>query len=538
MYEVRKDATAGGSVSLDELITALKRRINPEGVLDIPIRAIGNNRIEVILPKATADEVEEVKKKMTNVGSLEFRILANHKHDAGVIDRALGPNGFTRPPSKYKWAQVGETITGTNPTTIPGDHADRPRAAMGEERLRGTIDLPDGQDLGRARQADVELSIEGNTLSTIKLKKPHHLASISSYRIEFNPSKIRAPNPDRADPEDPIVREEKIAPGHVIRYVLYKVDRQDVTGKLLAHAEAQQDDHYQPAVGFTLDRQGGRKFRTLTSEHLPEENGNFKYRLAILLDGVVQSAPSINSEIGNSGIIEGGSSGFSPKELNFLITVLRSGSLPASLNPEPLQEENVGPTLGEDTIAKGIYAIIVSMIVVCLFMIVYYRFAGVVAVVALMLNLLLLIASMAIFQASFTLPGLAGLALTIGMAVDVNVLIFERMREEAERGGDGPADPQRIQPGLGDDLRLARHHLPLRPGPLHRRDRRGEGVRPHADHRHDLEPVHRGLRLAGDLRVLVRAGLAQADHDAQADGQDPDRLHRPPQDLHARLDRS
>ena len=148
----------------------------------------------------------------------------------------------------------------------------------------------------------------------------------------------------------------------------------------------------------------------------------------------MQSAPSINSEIGNSGIIEGGSSGFSPKDLNFLITVLRSGSLPASLNPEPLQEENVGPTLGEDTIAKGIYAIIVSMIVVCLFMIVYYRFAGVVAVVALMLNLLLLIASMAIFQASFTLPGLAGLALTIGMAVDVNVLIFERMREEAERG--------------------------------------------------------------------------------------------------------
>ncbi len=110
------------------------------------------------------------------------------------------------------------------------------------------------------------------------------------------------------------------------------------------------------------------------------------------------------------------------------------------------------------------------MIVVPVFMIVYYRFAGVVAVVALMLNLLLLIASMALLQASFTLPGLAGLALTIGMAVDVNVLIFERMREEAERGADdGPADPQRLQPGLGDDLRLARHDLPLGPGALLRR---------------------------------------------------------------------
>ena len=114
--------------------------------------------------------------------------------------------------------------------------------------------------------------------------------------------------------------------------------------------------------------------------------------------------------------------------------MLRSGSLPASLNPEPLQEENVGPTLGDDTIAKGIWAIVISLIVVPVFMMIYYRFAGVVAVVALMLNLLLLIASMAFLQASFTLPGLAGLALTIGMAVDVNVLIFERMREEAERG--------------------------------------------------------------------------------------------------------
>ena len=104
---------------------------------------------------------------------------------------------------------------------------------------------------------------------------------------------------------------------------------------------------------------------------------------------MVQSAPSINQEIGASGIIEGGPQGFSPKELDLLITVLRSGSLPASLNPEPLQEENVGPTLGDDTIAKGIRAIVISMIVVPVFMMIYYRFAGVVAVVALMLNVLL-----------------------------------------------------------------------------------------------------------------------------------------------------
>src|SRR5262249_17324272 len=110
------------------------------------------------------------------------------------------------------------------------------------------------------------------------------------------------------------------------------------------------------------------------------------------------------------------------------------GSLPATIDSTPLLEEKVGPTLGRDTITKGIWAIVVSMIVVPVFMLFYYRFAGFVAVVALILNMILLVGSMAFIQATVTLPGLAGLALTIGMAVDANVLIFERMREEAERG--------------------------------------------------------------------------------------------------------
>ena len=146
------------------------------------------------------------------------------------------------------------------------------------------------------------------------------------------------------------------------------------------------------------------------------------------------SAPVINSEIRDSGIIEGGPQGFKAKEVEHLIEVLRAGSLPASLNPTPLQEEKVGPTLGEDTIAKGVRAIWISMLVVPVFMVFYYRFAGIVAVLALVVNMILLMGSMAFIQATFSLPGLAGLALTIGMAVDANVLVFERMREEKERG--------------------------------------------------------------------------------------------------------
>ena len=124
----------------------------------------------------------------------------------------------------------------------------------------------------------------------------------------------------------------------------------------------------------------------------------------------------------------GGSVDQLQKEINHLVTILKAGSLPASLNPIPIQEEKIGPTLGEDTIHKGLTAIFISMLVVPVFMVAYYRFAGVVAVVALVLNMVLLLGSMAAIHATFTLPGLAGLALTIGMAVDANVLIFERMR--------------------------------------------------------------------------------------------------------------
>jgi SecD/SecF fusion protein len=114
VYEVISDNT-NRSVNIEELISALKKRADPEGVKEIPIRNVGGNRIEIILPQASNEEVEEVKKMLTDVGSLEFRILANHKRNSGVIDRALGPDGLAHPPQRYKWARIGERSTGTNP---------------------------------------------------------------------------------------------------------------------------------------------------------------------------------------------------------------------------------------------------------------------------------------------------------------------------------------------------------------------------------------------------------------------------------------
>ena len=432
VYEVARNNLSTPNVSMDELISSLKHRVDPEGVREIPIRRVGTWRIEIILPASEADEVEEVKRMLTDVGALEFRILANRKHDGDVIDKALAPGGLARPPSRHLWAKLGEVSTGTNPK-FTADTIIDPGQSWKKNLYAGiNVELV-GKNSSGLEQTEM-VRIEKNTANTLYLKQPHNLTSIASYKVEYNPSEIREGDPNSPRPSDPIIRRDQVAPGRVERSILCNVDRQEVTGKYLARVYSTQDERLQPAVGFVFDRPGAKKFGQLTREHLPEEGGAFKYQLAILLDNLVMSAPSINSEIRDQGIIEGGGQGFKPKEVDYLIKILQEGSLPASLNPEPLQEEKVGPTLGEDTIKKGVFAIWVSMLVVPIFMLVYYRFAGVVAVIALILNMILLVGSMAFIQSTFSLPGLAGLALTIGMAVDANVLVFERMREEKERG--------------------------------------------------------------------------------------------------------
>ncbi|MFO0953877.1 MAG: protein translocase subunit SecD [Isosphaeraceae bacterium] len=433
VYEVLDENLDQKTFSMDELIATLKNRVDPNGVKEIPIRKIGNRRFEIILPEASAEEVEEVKRNLTDVGALEFRILANRKHDKDVIDRALSPTGLAKPPSRYMWARLGEVSTGTNPAFTDTTITDRSQTWKKNVYATQTVEITGKNASGT--EETVAVPVKSNTGTTLTLDKAHGLKSVTGYRVAYNPSNIRGGDPMNPRGSDPIVREEKVAPGKTELYILLVKDRQDVSGKYLnpAGVKATTDEHLQPAVGFAFNRQGARKFGTLTREHLPEAD-DFKYQLAIVLDHVVMSAPSINSEIRDQGIIEGGGQGFKAKEVEHLITILQSGSLPASVNPTPLQEEKVGPTLGEDTIAKGLRAIGVSMLVVPIFMIIYYRFAGVVAVVALVLNMILLVGSMAFMQSTFSLPGLAGLALTIGMAVDANVLVFERMREEKERG--------------------------------------------------------------------------------------------------------
>ena len=196
-----------------------------------------------------------------------------------------------------------------------------------------------------------------------------------------------------------------------------------LTGADLKNARRDQDRFGGAAVNFLLTAEAGQRFQELT-------RANQGQLLAIVLDRKLLSAPRINAVIAERGIIEGGN--FTIETAEDLALKLRSGALPAGM--DILEERTVGASLGADSIRQGVVASIIGSIVVVLFMLIYYRLAGVNATLALAINMLILLAAMASMGSTLTLPGIAGIALTIGMAVDANVLVFERIREELRAG--------------------------------------------------------------------------------------------------------
>ena len=215
------------------------------------------------------------------------------------------------------------------------------------------------------------------------------------------------------------------APGDRTETVYYMVRKVAVvTGRDLRNAKPSLDETNRPAVSFSLNTDGARKFGKATGE-------NIGRRLAIILDGRVQSAPVIEGRIFDEGRISGT---FTQQEVQDLSLILRSGALPASLTY--LEERTVGPSLGADSIRSGVTAALGGLLLVVLFLLLYYKLSGVNAIASMIINLVVLLAMMSYLDATMTLPGIAGFILTIGMGVDSNVLIFERIKEElaAQKG--------------------------------------------------------------------------------------------------------
>lgn len=338
-------------VNMDDLIDAIKRRINPGGQKEITIRKYGVEQIEVIVPEVDEAEVQRIERLITTTGNLQFRILANERQHKDLIERARADT------KRMKYLDASGKLKAW---WVP--------VKTGQEK------------------------------------------SVSSY------------------PE--IALRKRMKGEREVIEVLVVTDKYNVTGAYLVNARSDTDKG-QPSVSFTFNDMGGQRFGELTGDHLPDKQTGFTYKLAIILDDELYSAPQLNSRITRSGIITGR---FKQEEVDDLVRVLKAGSLPVALSKVPISKLFSGPTLGQDTITKSTRAMIIAAILVPLFMLVYYRFCGIVADFALLLNILILFAIMLSINAVFTLTSFAGLALTIGMAVDNNVLVFERLREELARG--------------------------------------------------------------------------------------------------------
>ena len=277
-----------------------------------------------------------------------------------------------------------------------------PYGSAGSDRI--IVELPGVTDVVRAKAL-----IQNTARLEIKLVEAGPMSDqatlLSAYGGQVPPDMEVVPGPSNT-------------PGDTTTYYYLVRRTAGVTGSHLRNARQIVDEFGLPAVGFTMTNDGAARFGKLTGDNVGKQ-------LAIILDNRVQSAPVIESRIDREGRITGS---FTAQQVADLSLVLRSGALPASLTY--LEERTVGPTLGEDSVRAGVTASITGLALVTVFMLGYYRLAGINAFVSIGLNLIILLGFMAYLGAVMTLPGIAGFILTIGMGVDSNVLIFERIREE------------------------------------------------------------------------------------------------------------
>ncbi len=407
VYRVDTSKTDWQPDKMGPLVQAIKDSINPGGQKEIDVRSLGNDMVQIVLPApsgATVEEkarqAEEIKKKIITQGALAFRIVAT-PHDSNnvpLIERA-------KKERTTAWQQS------------PG--TDRGRVIYRKDPKTGQnfVDPKTGQPVEEAEWCPV-LWPENTT-------DPEQLARIKEEQSKIKSDSTMKPatielSQDKNGKQESHMEVLVLAPEN---------ENYDVTGKDLRNAVARLSQEGGFEVAFSFNTEGGRRFGNVTGEHVPV--GDFKYHLAIILDHVLQSAPTINDKITDQGQITGN---FDDKDAQFLADIINRGSLPAALITTPEREMTTDSTLGADTIHQALMAMLIAAVLVPLFMVYYYRFAGVVAVIVLSLTILMLVAIMILVKAPFTLTALAGLALSVGMEVDNNVLIYERLREEIRHG--------------------------------------------------------------------------------------------------------
>jgi preprotein translocase subunit SecD len=403
--------------AIDRALKTVRNRVEGIGVSEAVVQKAGNDRIIVQIPGI--QDPERAADIVRQQAFLEFKITDKTRaleRTLPRIDQIIKDKGLAGTPGKAATpaAQPSQGIQGLLTGADTTKKAGKDSAAKKDSAAADTASLP-----------------TGGAFSSLIQQSPSGMPGeyyIESSNVPTVQSFLQVPEVEAALPPGKQIRfgsDSTAIQGKWYR-AMYVVDSKPIiTGDYLKDAQPNTSPIEGTIVQFTLDNVGGRRFRAETGRHVGD------YMAIILDDRVMGRPPVIQGAIGTNGQITMGQ-GRDIRDAQDLALVLKAGALPVPLRVA--ETRNIGPSLGQDSIRKGVQAGVIAVILVVLIMVVYYRFSGMLAVGGLALYVLYTLAILAGFNAVLTLPGLAGFVLSIGIAVDANVLIFERIREELDRG--------------------------------------------------------------------------------------------------------
>ncbi|MEE9392142.1 MAG: protein translocase subunit SecD [Planctomycetota bacterium] len=358
------DALGFSREDVDETVGVIAQRINSQGLDDIQVRRVGDNYIELVCRDVSKSETDEIRRKMTQVGRLEFPIEAQSGDKAGRV--SFNEQQLTaRREAALKAGKIFQSP--------PGFKFYPKRPAQKE------------------KQSDEDYRAEMETYNAQLVAEPW---AVTGAWMFFDPD-------------------------------FWGGDLDGFTGKMIKSVKTSFDKNGMRAVSYNVDEAYQTEFAAYTSKFM--ERG-----MAVVLNGEIWSLANINGVLKDNVEITKGGTGYTEAEQAWLINCLKSGSL--KLKPTLISQDEISATLGHKAINRGMIAFIIGMAAVVFMMLFYYRISGVFAVIALTVNFVLIFGILMLLEAALTLPGIAGLVLTVGMAVDANILIFERIREELSKG--------------------------------------------------------------------------------------------------------
>jgi SecD/SecF fusion protein len=416
VLQVDESQLKEGEVSdaVDRALEIIRNRVDQFGVSEPLIHKQGGDRVVVELPGL--QDVQRAEALIGQTAQLEFKLLETPENTASIlkkIDQALAK------------ADTTSVKIETQPDTTTGEKGKEEKTAknlFGETSMDSTGDttalLEEEEESDKERPFTQYLESFGERSFAYWVPKDDK----PKVELFLNQPEVKAAIPD--DDELAWSTRSEVLQGQEYWGLYLLKKRVELSGKYLVDAKPRFDQFRKPEVNFTLTKPGGRIFARVTGANIDKP-------LAITLDGRVESAPIIRSKIRDSGVIEMGGAA-SLEDATDLSIVLRAGALPAPV--KIIENRIIGPSLGQDSIRKGTTAAIIGLTLIIIFMVFYYRVSGAIADVGLIFNIIFLLAAMSALRATLTLPGIAGIILTVGMSVDANVLIFERIREELRSG--------------------------------------------------------------------------------------------------------